>query len=76
MFRKVNKQNLDYVVSKDGKRTQTILLHQRIRLYNNPFKPMKNSFLVLCDAQFDDSDMDEQLGRNAFLSRPAILSIR
>ena len=57
----VSKQNLDYVVNTDGRKgTQTILLHP-IRLYNNPFKPMKNSFLVLCDAQFDDRDMDRQL---------------
>ncbi len=57
----INKQNLDYIVNKDGKKgTQSILLHP-IRLYNNPFKPMKNSFLVLCDAQFDDKDMDRQL---------------
>ena len=58
VINEVNKQNLDYIVTKEGgKGTQSVLLHP-IRLYNNPFKPMKNSFLVLCDAQFDDKDMD------------------
>ena len=37
----INKQNLDYIVSKMVERDN---LYYYIRLYNNPFKPMKNSF--------------------------------
>lgn len=59
--RDVKTRALDFIIERDGKKgTQSVVLHP-IKLYINCFKPQKNSFLVLCNAQYSNEDFDRKI---------------
>merc|ERR1711991_330507 len=59
--RDVKTRALDFIIERDGgKGTQSVVLHP-IKIYNNCFKPRKNSFLVLCNAQYSNEDFDRKI---------------
>jgi hypothetical protein len=63
----VKPRAIDFIVEKDGKKgTQSAILHP-IKLYNNCFKPGKNSYLVLCNAQFSNEDFDRKIYEMPFV---------
>jgi len=61
-IKEINPRAIDFIINDNGKHgTQSAVLHP-VKLYKNCFKPNKNSFLVLCNAQFSNEDFD----RNVF----------
>ena len=59
--RDVKTRAIDFIIERDGtKGTQSVVLHP-IKLYNNCFKPSKNSYLVLCNAQYSNEDFDRKI---------------
>lgn len=60
-IKEVKTRSIDFIVTKDGKKgTQSAILHP-IKLYKNCFKPIKNSFFVLCNAQYSNEDFDRKV---------------
>ena len=60
-IKEVNPRSIDFIVMKDGKKgTQSAILHP-IKLYKNCFKTIKNSFFILCNAQYSNEDFDRKV---------------
>jgi len=63
-IKEVKPRSIDFIVNKDGKKgTQSTILHP-IKLYKNCFKPIENSFFVLCNAQYSNEDFDRKVYEN------------
>ena len=60
-IQEVKNRSIDFIVNKDGKKgTQSAILHP-VKLYKNCFKPIENSFLILCNAQYSNEDFDRKV---------------
>jgi len=60
-IKEVKTRSIDFIVTKDGKKgTQSAILHP-IKLYKNCFKPIDNSFFILCNAQYSNEDFDRKV---------------
>jgi len=60
-IKEVNPRSIDFIVNKDGKKgTQSAILHP-VKLYKNCFKPIDNSFFILCNAQYSNEDFDRKV---------------
>ena len=59
--KQVKTRAIDFIMERDNsKGTQSVVLHP-VKLYKNCFKPIKNSFFVLCNAQYSNEDFDRKI---------------
>jgi hypothetical protein len=60
-IKEVKTRSIEFIVNKGGEKgTQSAILHP-VKLYKNCFKPIENSFFVLCNAQYSNEDFDRKV---------------